>query len=1613
MQHGDAVELYYTAEADTQQANLVGSELSVNVPGRLLMNRDSVEGVYGLIVNSKPTTTNGHGYMEGRRFVGVYVDLADVGAGEVDSVRFDTTIGVWIPRLDGAKDDSGFTKFAVYAANNIYTNDSLFVMDRVGIGTLTPDGQLEIKTASPTIYMDATGGQQHAIHFQFDDTSIWRIETQTDSDLVLGRRVGVADLITLDEDAQFIQFFSGDSSFSWTKGRGTVGQVPKIIDAAGNVGWADDATSEGAQADTALAAAVVKDTGNVYFVKVGGDTMAGALAMGGHDLTGAKNIQATGDIGGNNARFYAPLAMFDSIWAGIARATIGVGDTMRFGASVKLFDKDTVLVSEGELEDSLDAYYTKTGVDSILDTLTTASALDDLTDVDTAGYADHKPLVFRDSTTDRWVPGSIDWTYIINEPTFLTENQSITLSGDVTGSGTTSITTTIGTDAVDATMIDWGTGTNQVSASDMPTEDVGDITITDGSWAVENNSHLHHLSTLQSNTGTPTIYYDDGYGADVGGLAAPLDYPYKFLGSFGSGAPFAFAYIDSNAIPAGGIGWGDLNAETKDSIRIGYSGGSTPGYRRSDNGDTVFIFTDNGDTCKFYDDGSGTMVQDCGAGKVVVDSLASLGPIYLVVGNDTAVVTLAFIDSIRAGHFGGGGASALDDLTDVDTAGYANNKPLVWVTSKWQPGNIDWSYISTVSVDSADIAQGVITGWHLKPAFYDTVTLGATAYSWGDHGGEGYVVGPTDSAEIAQGAVTGWHLKDAFHDTVTLGVSAYNWGNHASAGYIKGYNKLKLPVWDAAGVVSDSLVKLIFSYGFTVSDVLENGEVIIQPSVDDSTLQVASDGDRNIRVKAGGITTTQIKDGTIDSADIATGAIWSAHIHDGTVWTTDLKNGATIDTAKVGKGVRTWSGASTTAAGEIVHDATTNKLIYGSGGGDPKPTTVASETYVQGYALPKTLKDLFGFFDRTYFDTLADAGGDSVKVLLSDSTSGGAARAELADDVDTTGTGIAAALDGVRDYADSVTVGAALRDALIKGKLEATAYITPWNWMWTPSVAFNYGAFTPYGVHDTVFELMPTDTTNPTLVGDSQITYVGGHPDYIYIPSGWPRNTGGGSGASYGRWKHIFCTTPVSDWLDEDPYIVVWDDYDSTYKKLYVGCDSIPGQATNSDPTARSGIGFHDSTLHNPVFAERVWDNDMWSIANFSDQNFEMTHDGALLMTFRVDSTSRYVQLWNGWSYDGLTWDTTMIYRGSASSYRPGPLSPTIVCTGEREYAMFSVWPDSIGVLGAKLLRHTAPRYDTVFANPDTCTIAIPAGYQLWHIKVRPLTNQHLFMLAFLADSATSGIGTPNGLFWYESTDGGLKWSMVGTTAFLSNTGSSYNAQLYRGSWVWEMTAQGLCADVIYGASKGLGGSSATRAWRNFRTRCYFYPKPLIGTDTTSAVATRGWATGQFWEDRYQTLDVVPVGAQSVTTLEDSTILSWYQLYGDGTYPDTLMLFCDSTIQASARDQVVLEYAFPYEFDADSLIFFYLTNGAIDTVSIYVPYDTSNDFGKGYRPELADSAYAHYNTGWTQTAYTRVALILDRAFAAGEHVAIVFRNDLADDNDRVWVKAVQIKGSPI
>lgn len=131
---------------------------------------------------------------------------------------------------------------------------------------------------------------------------------------------------------------------------------------------------------------------------------------------------------------------------------------------------------------------------------------------------------------------------------------------------------------------------------------------------------------------------------------------------------------------------------------------------------------------------------------------------------------------------------------------------------------------------------------------------------------------------------------------------------------------------------------------------------------------------------------------------------------------------------------------------------------------------------------------------------------------------------------------------------------------------------------------------------------------------------------------------------------------------------------------------------------------------------------------------------------------------------------------------------------------------------------------------------------------------------------------------------------------------------------------------------------------------------------------------------------------------EDSLSLQWWV-----HTVDTAWAFIDSTWQGSDTDKVAMIRAFDYDFDCDSVIFWYMTNGSIDTIRIMNPTGSNN-------ANVTDSIYSATATGWTSTTLARVALPFNRNMTAGQKMRVVFVDVLADDNDRTRMLAVQAKG---
>lgn len=164
-------------------------------------------------------------------------------------------------------------------------------------------------------------------------------------------------------------------------------------------------------------------------------------------------------------------------------------------------------------------------------------------------------------------------TFSLDTSTYLTANQSITLSGDVTGSGTTAITTTLAT----VSIAKGGTGqTTKTAAYNAltPMTTLGDVEYYDGTNAVRLAGSTSSTKAFLSQTGTGTVSAAPAWSAvsksDVG------------LGSVENTALSTWAG-SSNITTTGTIATGTWNATA-----IGLSKGGTNANITATNGGVIY-----------------------------------------------------------------------------------------------------------------------------------------------------------------------------------------------------------------------------------------------------------------------------------------------------------------------------------------------------------------------------------------------------------------------------------------------------------------------------------------------------------------------------------------------------------------------------------------------------------------------------------------------------------------------------------------------------------------------------------------------------------------------------------------------------------------------------------------------------------------------------------------------------------------------------------------------------------------------------------------------------------------------------------------------------------------
>lgn len=304
LQHAIAAEIYYTAETDTMKQNLVGQEISVNVPGRLVFDRTTGHyGIYGLIVNGKPTTTNANGYMEGNRFVGIYIDLADVSVGQVDSVRMDTTIGLWIPSLDGGTTDSAFVKLSVWGKNNMRTDDSMLVADALILGVggsdsswVYPDSikgiaQWITKGATvPVINTRSNTTETGMLRLYGDSAQIRILHTLGSTYMQLGDSAFTASdsfYVVGYNSTNLLKFEVRTNQFRYRNSGNVIVQLPndtpvvnQVMKVTNVTGMTATMTFENESASSGLDSTTIEG----YFMEKGGDTTTGTYDFSGGTL---------------------------------------------------------------------------------------------------------------------------------------------------------------------------------------------------------------------------------------------------------------------------------------------------------------------------------------------------------------------------------------------------------------------------------------------------------------------------------------------------------------------------------------------------------------------------------------------------------------------------------------------------------------------------------------------------------------------------------------------------------------------------------------------------------------------------------------------------------------------------------------------------------------------------------------------------------------------------------------------------------------------------------------------------------------------------------------------------------------------------------------------------------------------------------------------------------------------------------------------------------------------------------------------------------------------------------------------------------------------------------
>lgn len=283
--------------------------------------------------------------------------------------------------------------------------------------------------------------------------------------------------------------------------------------------------------------------------------------------------------------------------------------------------------------------------------------------------------------------------------TYLTGNETITLSGDVIGSGTTSITTTVGDDSHNHT----GTTISGIDISD-DTNLTGDTEIVLTGDTLSIASTITRDADIDTSAEIASLVTDEiGTGKLVFASSSAFTSPtlYSFFGTPCTGQDFLQDIADDGTFTCGtatgggggsGAGW----ATTSDDVEVTYTSPNNPVYFGGSASNTAEVIID-------YRDSSITLASSTATGTILANNSSQA----IRIGDDSGEMIENYFGT--AGDWIVNGLGSVVDFVLNLNLHIASGKNILLGAVQWNSGdNIDGEAIAndTIDDDSIDLSVG-------------------------------------------------------------------------------------------------------------------------------------------------------------------------------------------------------------------------------------------------------------------------------------------------------------------------------------------------------------------------------------------------------------------------------------------------------------------------------------------------------------------------------------------------------------------------------------------------------------------------------------------------------------------------------------------------------------------------------------------------------------------------------------------------------------------------------------------------------------------------------------------------------------------------------------------